>query len=167
MVNKAVKKIPAPPKKRTVRDVATEIAVATDSDVLLYNGPVERGLDFAVINMCSERRPRENALLVLVADGGNADAAFRIARCLQERYKKYTVFVTGLCKSAGTIITMGASELVVADHGEMGPLDVQLSRKDELFETQSGLTVTSALTTLHNQAFAAFETFMLQIKLKS
>ena len=94
-------------------------------------------------------------------------AAFRIARCLQERYEKYTVFVTGWCKSAGTIIALGASELVVADHGEMGPLDVQLSRKDELFETQSGLTVTSALTTLHEQAFAAFETFMLQIKVKS
>ena len=118
--------------------------------------------------MCGESlHPRPSALLILVTEGGNADAAFRIARCLQERYESYSVFVTGWCKSAGTIIALGASELIVSDHGEMGPLDVQLSRKDELFETQSGLTVTSALATLHNQAFSAFENFMLDIKLRA
>ena len=154
--------------KRTSRIVANEIAEATDTDVLLYNGPIQRGLDSVVIDMCGEcPRPRPSALLILVTEGGNADAAFRIARCLQERYENYSVFVTGWCKSAGTIIALGASELIVSDHGEMGPLDVQLSRKDELFETQSGLTVTSALTTLHSQAFSAFESFMLDTKLRA
>ena len=148
--------------------VANEIAEATNTDVLLYNGPIQRGLDSVVIDMCGESfHPRPSALLILVTEGGNADAAFRIARCLQERYGSYSVFVTGWCKSAGTIIALGASELIVSDHGEMGPLDVQLSRKDELFETQSGLTVTSALATLHSQAFSAFENFMLDIKLRA
>lgn len=124
MVKKAVKTAPTP-VKRTPRDVANEIAATTDSDVLLYNGPVERGLDYVVIQTCSTWRPRRNVLLILVTEGGDADAAFRIARCLQQRYAKYTVFVTGWCKSAGTLVTLGASELVVADHGEMGPLDVQ------------------------------------------
>ena len=158
---------PAAPK-RTSRIVANEIADATDTDVLLYNGPIQRGLDSVIIDMCGESlRPRRTALLILVTEGGNPDAAFRIARCLQERYESYSVFVTGWCKSAGTIIALGASELIVSDHGEMGPLDVQLSRKDELFETQSGLTVTSALSTLHSQAFSAFENFMLDIKLRA
>lgn len=154
--------------KRTPRIVANEIAEATDADVLLYNGPIQRGLDSIVIDMCGESfQPRSSALLILVTEGGNPDAAFRIARCLQQRYDSYSVFITGWCKSAGTIIALGASELIVSDHGEMGPLDVQLSRKDELFETQSGLTVTSAMATLHNQAFSAFEKFMLDIKLRA
>ena len=159
---------PAAAAKRTPRIVANEIAEATDADVLLYNGPIQRGLDSIIIDMCGEPlQPRSSALLILVTEGGNADAAFRIARCLQQRYDSYSVFITGWCKSAGTIIALGASELIVSDHGEMGPLDVQLSRKDELFETQSGLTVTSALATLHSQAFSAFENFMLDIKLRA
>ena len=159
---------PAAAAKRTPRIVANEIAEATDTDVLLYNGPIQRGLDTIIIDMCGgSLQSRSSALLILVTEGGNADASFRIARCLQQRYDSYSVFVTGCCKSAGTLIALGASELRVSDHGEMGPLDVQLSRKDELFETQSGLTVTSALATLHNQAFSAFENFMLAIKIRA
>ena len=158
----------SPAPTRTPRLVANEIAESADVDVILYNGPIQRGLDSVVINMCSESfQPRSSALLILVTEGGNADAAFRIARCLQQRYNRYSVFVTGWCKSAGTIVALGASELIVSDHGEMGPLDVQLTRKDELFETQSGLTVTSALATLHSQSFSAFENFMLEIKLRA
>ena len=153
---------------RTPTDIANEIAAATDADVFFYSGPVARGLDYVLIDACSRRQfRRNNLLMILVTEGGDPDAAFRIARCLQEKYKKYTVFVTGRCKSAGTLIALGATDLIVADYGEMGPLDVQLSRKDELFEFQSGLTVISALGTLREEALAAFENFMLTIKLKS
>ena len=168
MATKGVKSsTPTAPPKRTIRQVATELAQSTDTDVLLYNGPIERALDSVVIDHTAKWVPRRQALLILVTEGGDADAAFRIARCLQQKYERYAVFVTGWCKSAGTLICLGASELVIADHGEMGPLDVQLSRKDELFETQSGLIVTSAFSGLREQAFSAFEDFMLQLRLKS
>ena len=153
---------------RTPIDIANEIAAETDVDVIFYSGPVSVGLDYALITECSRRQlRRDSLLLILVTEGGDPDAAFRISRCLQEKYKKYTVFVTGRCKSAGTLIALGATDLIVADYGEMGPLDVQLSRKDELFEFQSGLTVISALGTLREEALQAFESFMLTIKLKS
>ena len=46
---------------------------------------------------------------------------------------------------------MGAHELVVSDHGELGPLAVQMSKKDELWLTQTGLTVTDTLRSLHGR----------------
>ena len=77
------------------------------------------------------------------------------------------MFVPGYCKSAGTLLALGARELVIADAGELGPLDVQMTRKDEIFDTQSGLTAPAAVSTLNTRAFEAFEKFMLNFKLKA
>ena len=153
---------PAPP----FQAVADKIAATLDTDVLFYNGPVERHFDQRVIELCSARRRRTNVALILVTDGGDADAAYRIAHVLQQKYQHFTLYVPGYCKSAGTLIAIGAHQLVISDQGELGPLDVQFVRKDELFEQQSGLTAGSALETLNGQAFQAFESFFLQIKTK-
>lgn len=55
----------------------------------------------------------------------------------------------------------------MADRGELGPLDAQLRQEDELFQWRSGLTVLSALSTLHEQAFDAYWHFLLQTKLRT
>jgi ClpP class serine protease len=40
--------------------------------------------------------------------------------------------VSGYCKSAGTLIALGANELAFGEHGELGPLDVQIAKRDEV-----------------------------------
>ena len=57
--------------------------------------------------------------------------------------------------------------MIVSRGGELGPLDVQMSKPDELIQRQSGLTATAALSTLHEQAFEAFEHFFLSLVRKS
>jgi hypothetical protein len=146
---------------------ATKVADATDSDILLYSGDIERPFDDKILDLCMERKRRKNVLLLLCSRGGNPDAAYRIARGLQDSYEKFTVLLGGRCKSAGTLIAIGAHELVMSDHAELGPLDVQLGKKDELFETASGLTVLKALTELENTAFDLFEKTFLRIKFRS
>jgi len=130
---------------------------------LLYNAPIERHLDQHVIELCCSRRRRSNVALFLVTSGGDADAAYRIATCLQNKYKRFLLFVPGYCKSAGTLIALGAHQIIISDQGENGPLDVQLQRKDELVGSESGLTSTTALKTLNEQAYLAFEYFLLKI----
>jgi hypothetical protein len=102
--------------------------------------------------------------MILVTNGGDAHAAYRIARCLQRNYKRVIVFIPGWCKSAGTLLAVGAHELVVSDYGEIGPLDVQLRKTDEILEVTSGLTVLDALDLLQNKARETFENTMLSIK---
>ncbi len=146
---------------------AVDLANELDADVILYNGPLVRPLDNMFIQQCVTRRKRPNVLLILVTEGGDADCAYRIARCLQTQYEKFHLFVTGYCKSAGTLLAMGAHELIISDHGELGPLDVQLSKKDELWQRQSGLIGMDTLRALEGNAFEAFEQFFLQLKSKS
>lgn len=150
-------------KRPPYADLADAVAAKFDSDVLLYNGPIGRPFDSHLMRLCGARKRRENVILLLVTGGGDPDAAYRIARCLQEKYKRFVAFVPGYCKSAGTIIALGANELVVADAGELGPLDVQMSKQDELFQRQSGLTTDAALETLHEKAYEAFEHFVIQV----
>ena len=147
-----------------ILQAANSVADVADSDVLLLNGPMTRPLDFEIIELCASRTRRTNVILVLVTEGGDADPAYRIARCLQEHYDRFSLFVSGYCKSAGTLVALGAHEIVIADCGELGPLDVQMSKEDELGATRSGLTVLSALSALQVKAYDAFEYFLLETK---
>jgi len=135
--------------------------------VLLYNSDIERDAGEAMLEVCESAPRRENILLILCTRGGDPDAAYRMVRWLQGLYKKVTVFVCGRCKSAGTLLALGAHEIVMTDEAEIGPLDIQLGKKDELFEMDSGLTVLNALAQLEDKAFDLFESAFLRLKLKS
>lgn len=155
------------PEPPSVQELADSVAAEREADVILYNGPIQRHTDRELIATCTQRQRYPNVLLILVTTGGDADAAYRIARCLQDNYENYVLFVSGYCKSAGTLCAIGANELVISDHGELGPLDVQLFKKDELWETQSGLTVMDSLAALQDNAFSAFEKYFLDTKARS
>jgi hypothetical protein len=142
---------------------ANAIARTADSDVITFNGHTYREQSEPFLDMVRARRRRENVLLVLVTPGGVADAAYRIARCLQLSYKKFTVLLPGWCKSAGTLCTLGAHEVVMTDCAELGPLDVQLAKTDELRVATSGLTLSEALRAMKEQAFQMYESYMLRI----
>lgn len=136
--------------------VADSVADTRNADVALYNGDLYRGVDTDIISQCTQRNKRNNVLVILVTEGGNADVAYRIARCFQGQYKHFTLFVSGLCKSAGTLVAVGAHKLIMSDHGELGPLDVQMPKQDAVWEMQSGLTVMSTLNTLQYKATSTF-----------
>jgi hypothetical protein len=146
---------------------ATKLAESTNSDVLLLSGGIDRPYDDKLLDLLAATNKRDNVILFLCTHGGNADAAYRIARGLQENYKQFTVVIAGRCKSAGTLLVIGAHEIAMTAHAELGPLDVQLGKKDELFELDSGLTVLDSLSELEEKAFDLFERAMLRIKMRS
>ena len=152
---------------KVVSDAATVLANKLGADVLICNSPINSPYDRQLIKLCVDQDRRENCALFLCTNGGDADVAYRIAKCLQQRYKKLIVYVCGRCKSAGTIIAIGAHEIVMTEVGELGPLDVQLGTKDELWETDSGLTVLAAIETLEAKAFELFESAFINLKSRS
>src|SRR5262245_37196094 len=123
------KKKPSPPPARDLSVVADELSRSQDTDILLCNEKLERHLDQRIIELCCSRRRRTNVALFMVTEGGDADVAYRISACLQRKYKRFKFLVPGYCKSAGTLVALGAHEIAIADQGELGPLDVQMSQK--------------------------------------
>jgi hypothetical protein len=148
---------------KSAREAATKLATGLKSDIYFLSGGVERGVDKAILEQVAGRLTKHlNAVLILTTEGGDADAAFRISRCFQDAYEKFTVVVAGWCKSAGTLVCIGANELVMGLHAELGPLDVQLAKPDDLSGRISGLTIASAFASLELAAFNLFQRLMLK-----
>ena len=99
-------------KNNDIEKIANDVADYLDADIILFNAPISRPTDTEFIEMCIERHRRTNVLMILVTSGGDADAAYRVARCIQEKYEKFILYVSGYCKSAGTMIATGAHELI-------------------------------------------------------
>ena len=132
-------------------------------DVYLYNGDIQRQADLAFINMVSEHKKSDDCMVLMVTPGGDPDAAYKMARYLQHRYERYSVLVSGLCKSAGTLFAIGATEVIFTPYGELGPLDIQLTKTDHLAGMESGLNISEAFSALERRAHDTFITTTLDI----
>lgn len=132
-------------------------------DVFLYNGVLARGDDLKFIDFVAAEQKGAEAIVVLVTFGGDPDAAYKIGRYLQSRYQRFSVLVPGLCKSAGTLLAIAANELIFTPYGELGPLDIQLTKTDRVAQMESGLNIQQAFATLENRASNAFQSLVAEI----
>jgi hypothetical protein len=148
-----------------VKEMAAAVAAVqaeAPTDILLYNGPID-SKGFELIVQHTEERDSDTVTFLLATLGGDAGSAFRIANVLRRRYKKLRLLLSGMCKSAGTLIAVAASELVMTDTSELGPLDVQIRKRDELLQRESGLEMLQGLDHLTNAAIDAFHQTFLHI----
>ena len=136
-------------------------------DVFLYYGKISREgynlLSSAIESRIAEGKKADKVCLILITPGGNADAAFRIARALRHYYRFLDIFIPNICKSAGTLICIAANRLIFGDRGELGPLDIQIFKPDELSEVMSGLDIFQSLTALQNQMLESFRSCLRDI----
>jgi hypothetical protein len=162
--------LPKTPRKRggngSVK-APIEDRFAVGHDFLLINHDIDDVLFSNVLGCVTEHKKNTKVVVLLITYGGSANVAYRVARFLQAIYEHIVVCVPSVCKSAGTLIAAGAHCIICMGFGEVGPLDVQLSRRDEIWGRRSGLTTRSALADLKSHSFDLFEHFMFTITAKS
>lgn len=135
-----------------------------DTDVVIYSGGIGRdGYEKFTGILATKRRAK--LLMVLSTYGGDPNAGYRIARAAIHHYgtKNFRILIPTFCKSAGTLICIGADSLVMADQAELGPLDVQLRKQDELFQQSSGLDILRGVTYLQDEALQSFKAYLMDI----
>jgi len=151
-----------------VHDLANQLSSENDCDIIIINKPVFSPFDTDLAQLTRSRKHRrKNVYVILVTEGGSGEVAYRACRMLQMTYRHITVVVSGWCKSAGTLFCAGANDLIVSRDGELGPIDVQLRRSDEIGERDSGLAIDAAFDGLSEASLKLFEKYMLGIKEKS
>jgi hypothetical protein len=64
--------------------------------------------------------------LLLVSNGGDPTVAWRIVSLIRERVERFSVLVPQAAYSAATLIALGADEIVMHPHGNLGPTDTQI-----------------------------------------
>ncbi|WP_288130980.1 hypothetical protein [Microbulbifer sp.] len=137
-------------------------------DIITYIGEVNRtGYDLLCDNVREFKTPdATRAYFIPITFGGDPNAGYRIARALGHIYHDEVIaLVPDACKSAGTLMCIGMNELVICDRGELGPLDIQLSKKDELFELTSGLDIVQAINFLQNSSQEIFRDMLIDLKI--
>lgn len=150
-------------KIESIWDCCDEVSAEYDADIYFYSGEIDNEGFGGLVQRVAKGAEHENCLLIMVTTGGLANSAYQIARLLQKTYTKFILFTPSYCKSAGTMVALGAHQLIMHDVSELGPLDVQLLNKDELAGRRSGLVVRSAFESLAETSFDLFEMFMTRI----
>ncbi|MCV3301720.1 Clp protease/crotonase-like domain-containing protein [Leclercia adecarboxylata] len=137
-------------------------------DVYIYTGDIHRDGYQDLTNRIKKRKTqhglRKDVIFCVATYGGDPNAGYRIGRALQHNYDKVTLLVVGPCKSAGTLIAIAADKLVIGDMGELGPLDIQLKKNDEIGEMSSGLAIMTALDALKDRSISAFNSHLVKIR---
>lgn len=67
--------------------------------------------------------PGRSVDLFIQTPGGSVDACEKIISVLQKRFDDYRVIVPSWAKSAGTVIALSSSEIILGINSELGPID--------------------------------------------
>lgn len=134
-------------------------------DFFLYNGPLGLPWDLQFMKFLEKNQKNDALTLVLVTPGGDPDAAYKIGKFIQSKYNSFSCLISGLCKSAGTLLATGSSEIIFAPYGELGPLDIQISvrKSDGVVGQDSGLNISEAFRTIEARAAETFHRLVEQI----
>lgn len=134
-------------------------------DCYLYVGPINTTGYYRISEEIKKWKSKSKAMLCLVTFGGDPDAGFRIGRALQHHYNgDVTIYIPGACKSAGTLTVISAKQIIIGNQGELGPLDIQLRKDDELGVSNSGLDIFKTLDTLEERANVAFSKYLRSVR---
>lgn len=139
--------------------------INSETDTIVYVGDIKRYGYNLLSNVCKKHKKNSDVCLILITFGGDPDAGFRIARALQHYYNNITIMIPSACKSAGTLICTGANELLISDEGELGPLDIQMSKSTELFESTSGLDLPQAFTALESKITESLKNTLIEMRM--
>lgn len=151
--------------EESLKKIIADVEADYEADIYLYSAGIDHEGYGKIVK--DFKRNHKNALLILTTNGGLANSAFQIARFFQNQYEEFLICIPSVCKSAGTLLAIGASRLIMGPFSELGPLDVQLYERDEIFSRKSGLLSHSAFDALKQESFALYEHFLLSIKARS
>lgn len=149
---------------------ALEIALGKPVIAIIQQGQQGKGeyglLDEKLHWLFYTRRselPTEPFAVLLHSPGGTAQGAHDLARLFRKVAGGFTVIVPSYAKSAATLFSLGADQIIMGTHAELGPLDVQFT-DHEREERLSALDEVHALERLQAEALEAVDRTVLFLK---
>jgi hypothetical protein len=134
-----------------------------DFDIVFYSGGINVNGYELLCEAIEKHKKFTKALLVIETSGGDPNAGFRIARALHHHYESFDAFIPRYCKSAGTLICTGASNIYMDDRSELGPLDIQVKKDDEIIGRSSGLDIVQAMNNLQTHSISTLREVLLEL----
>lgn len=108
----------------------------------------------------------EHVAVLIDSPGGQSKCAYQVASFLRQHCGGFTAVIPRYAKSAATLLTLGADNILLGKFAELGPLDVQIY-DHEREEQGSALDEVQALERLHAFAIDAVDRSMFLLKGRS
>ncbi len=87
---------------------------------------------FTLADMLEKEDPASDIDLIVLSPGGSGEAGYRIGHTFQQWAKRkglsFRVIIPLYAKSAATILSLGANQLVMGIQSEIGPIDPQIPK---------------------------------------
>jgi ClpP class serine protease len=114
-------------------------------DVLVFAADISKGVpgtsieyaDLAPLNDLVANLKGKRLDLILETPGGSGEVVEDIVRLLHGKYEELAVIVPGWAKSAGTLLTMAADEILMGPTSALGPIDAQLLWQGKRFSADA------------------------------
>lgn len=118
---------PVPDEKARAKELIGKIEQLRGSRVIVYWMSSWARISEAVVpSLYDQLRAigkQDRIDLILYTTGGDTEAPWRIVSLIREYCKRFGVLVPHRAHSAGTLIAMGADEIVMTSFSELGPID--------------------------------------------
>jgi hypothetical protein len=87
----------------------------------------------------------EEVDIILETPGGFAEVVEDLVKLIRSRFNKVGIIVPGTAKSAGTIFTMAADEILMGPTSSLGPIDAQMVSNGKRFSADAFLAGFNAI----------------------
>ena len=94
--------------------------------IIVFSGEIRSFSAMFFESMLRRVEPDQDIHLLLETPGGDGEAAIRLLRQLQSRCRRLTVLVPHQAKSAGTLLVLGAHQVLTGSTSDLGPIDPQM-----------------------------------------
>lgn len=115
-------------------------------DVLVYasniNANAPTSIDYSDILPFSDQLSNlssENIDIILETPGGLAEVVEDLVKLVRNKHKNVGIIVPGTAKSAGTIFSMAADEILMGELSALGPIDAQIVSNGKRFSADAFL----------------------------
>ncbi|HKW86057.1 MAG TPA: hypothetical protein VJM82_03210 [Nitrospiraceae bacterium] len=110
--------------------------------------------------------PGEKIALLIHSWGGAARCAYQIAKFFRSQCGGFDAVIPKCAKSAATLLSLGAQNIRLGQHGELGPLDAQL-HDPEREDYMSALDEVQTLERLHSFSIRAVDSTVLMLRYRT
>jgi hypothetical protein len=95
--------------------------------------PIDRDDPMAFADLLYNLTMNEDVDLLIHTGGGDIDAAEKLIEMLRQKVGtgRLRVVIPDFAKSAGTLMALGADQIIMGDSSELGPIDPQVVRIDK------------------------------------
>lgn len=122
------------------------ISEIRERDVLVYasnvNSNAPTSIDYSDILPFSDQLSNissDDIDIILETPGGLAEVVEDLVRLVRNKHKNVGIIVPGMAKSAGTIFSMAADEILMGELSALGPIDAQIMSNGKRFSADAFL----------------------------